>query len=38
MGAKNEGFGFALRKAIDISTAPFNRMNPYSQSGEDLLF
>jgi len=37
MGATIEGFGFALRMAIDIFTVLSDRMNSYSQFGEDLL-
>jgi len=37
MNAKNEGFGFALRMATDVSTVSADRMNSYSQSGEDVL-
>jgi FkbM family methyltransferase len=37
MEAKTKGFGFALRIASGVSTVLADRMNSYSQSGEDLL-
>ena len=37
MEAKTKGIGFALRIATGVSTVLADRMNSYSQSGEDLL-